>query len=268
VGFDADLALRPLDDGGYEGVISEQWWTPRGPLGGYVMALMQQAIVLTVDDESRQPRSLTVSFLRPPKAGSFTVHPVVERAGRSLTTATVRMEQEGKPLALGLATLSTPWTGPLLSDAPMPDVEPPGDRSAPPNPPPGAPGVPFRELVTMQKRFGPDLFSGADHAEAGGWLGLREERPVDALTVLILADAWFPTPWPRLDDFAPAPTVEMSIYFRASLPLPDSLLLGRFDCRLIRDGFFDENGELWAPDGTLVAQSRQLGLLLGAEASG
>ena len=266
MGLDDDLAQRPLADGGYEGVIDEQWWTPRGPLGGYVMALMLRAIVMAVDDNARQPRSLTVSFLRPPQAGPFTAHPVIERAGRSLTTASARLEQEGKPLALGLATLSTPWSGPLLSDAPMPNVEAPGDRNAPQNPPPGAPRVPFRDVVTMQKRFGPDLFSGADKAEAGGWLGLREERPVDALTVLILADAWFPTPWPRLDDFSPAPTVEMSVYFRARLPLPDSLLLGRFESRLIQDGFFDESGELWAPDGTLVAQSHQLGLLLGAGA--
>jgi acyl-CoA thioesterase len=58
----------------------------------------------------------------------------------------------------------------------------------------------------------------------------------------------------------------MSVYFRASLPLDDSLLLARFRSGLTRDGFFDEDGELWTRDGMLVAQSRQLGLLIGAEA--
>jgi acyl-CoA thioesterase len=187
----------------------------------------------------------------------------VERAGRSLTTATVRLEQEGALLALGVAALSKAWPGPFLSEAPMPDVEPPDDRE-PVAPPPGMPSVTFRNQLTMQRRFGEPPFSRADRAETGGWLGLLEERPVDALTVLILADAWYPAPWPRLGELAPAPTIEMTVHFRAPLPLPDSLLLGRFGSRLVRDGFFDESGELWEPDGMLVAQSRQLGLLLGA----
>ena len=82
----------------------------------------------------------------------------------------------------------------------------------------------------------------------------------------MLADAWFPAPWPRLTQLAPAPTIDLTVHFRAPLPLEGRLLLGRFQTKLVRDGFFEEDGELWAPDGTLVAQSRQLGLLLGAEA--
>ena len=263
MGLDDDIGLRPLEGGGYEGTILEDWWTPRGPLGGYVMAILMRGVLLAVDDPERQPRSLTVHFLRPPQAGPIVVRPTVERKGRSLTTATARLEQEGTLLGLGIAALSEPWPSPLFAQAPMPDVEPPGPRESA-NPPPGAPQAVFRKRLTMQRRFGEPPFSGADRAETGGWLGLLEERPLDALTVLILADAWYPAPWPRLTKLAPAPTIEMTVHFRAPLPLPDSLLLGRFDTSLVRDGFFDESGELWAPDGTLVAQSRQLGLLLGA----
>ena len=115
----------------------------------------------------------------------------------------------------------------------------------------------------MQHRFGEQPFSGADRGEVGGWLGLRERRPLDAPAIAVLADAWFPAPWPTLTELAPAPTIDLTVHFRAPLPLPDSLLLGRFTSTLVRDGFFEEDGQLWAPDGTLVAQSRQLGLLLG-----
>jgi acyl-CoA thioesterase len=265
VAFDDDTGLRTLDDRRFEGRIGERWWTPRGPLGGYVMAIMMRGLELAVDDGGRQPRSLTVHFLRPPQAGPVTVEPAVERAGRSLTSASVRLEQDGKPLGLGLATFSGPWPGPLLSDAPMPGVEPPADRREPNRDLREGQRPPFLEQLTMQHRFGPPPFSGADQAETGGWLGLREQRPVDALAVLVLADAWFPAPWPRLEALTPAPTIEMTVYFRAPLPLPDTLLLGRFRTRLVRDGFFEEDGELWAPDGTLVAQSRQLALLLPSQ---
>jgi acyl-CoA thioesterase len=266
LGFDRDTELQPAEDGSYEGWIDERWWTPRGPLGGYVMALVMRGLERAVDDEARQPRSLTVHFLRSPAAGPVTVRPVVERAGRSLTTATARLEQDGELHALAIAAFSKPWPGPHLSEAPIPPVDPPGDRLDRPRELPGSAPPAFTELVTMQGRFGSMPFTGSDRAEAGGWLGLREERPVDALTVLVLADAWYPAPWARLNALAPAPTIELTVHFRAPLPLPDSLLLGRFRTHLVRDGFFDEDGELWAPDGTLVAQSRQLALLIGAEA--
>jgi acyl-CoA thioesterase len=262
--FDDDTRLRPAADGAFEGAIGEGWWTPRGPLGGYVMAIMMRALMLAVDDDQRQPRSLTVSFLRPPEAGPVLSRPVVERSGRSVSTGSVRLEQEDKLLAIGLATFSGPWPGPRLDDAPMPEVAPPGEREAPARELPGQGRPTFLDRLTMQRRFGELPFTSAEHAETGGWLGLLEQRPVDALTVLVLADAWFPAPWPRLTELAPAPTIEMTVYFRAPLPLPDSVLLGRFRTGLARDGFFDEDGELWTSEGTLIAQSRQLALLLGA----
>ena len=265
VAFDDDTGVRPLGDGTWEGRIEESWYAGLGPLGGYVMAIVLRAIVLATDDEARQPRTMTVHFLRAPQAGAVTVRPAVERAGCSLTTVNARLEQEGELMALALAALSAPRPGPVISEAPMPEVAPPSAREMPPVAPGHLAPPPFTGRVTMETRFGAPPFSGADRSEVGGWMGLREERPVDALTVALLTDAWFPAPWPRLRKLAPAPTIELTVHFRAPLPLPDSLLLGRFNARLVREGFFDEDGELCTPDGTLVARSRQLGLLLDPE---
>jgi acyl-CoA thioesterase len=257
--FDADTALDAIGDGAFKGEVAEGWWTPRGPLGGYVMAMILRGMTLAVDDAERSVRSLTVQFVRPPAAAPVIVKPRVERAGRSLSSVTARLEQDGELLALALAAFSSPWESPLIDDAPMPDVEPPDEGR--PVVPEGS-GPEFTQRLTMQGRFGDPPLSGSDRAEVGGWLGLAEEHELDAPTVALLADAWWPAPWPRLTELRPAPTIELTVLFRAPLPRPDSLLLARFTTKLVRDGFFEEDGELWAPDGTLVAQSRQLALLM------
>jgi acyl-CoA thioesterase len=264
--FDEDIAMRPVGDGRYEGEVRGWWWTPRGPLGGYVMALMLSALEQAVGDPERMPRSATMHFLRPPQAGPVTVEARVERAGRTLTSVSGRLEQDGKLMGLALGAFSTPWESPLLNDSPMPEVDPPQGRDTERRSVPDSIPPPFVERLVFQHRFGAELFSRADRGEVGGWLGLREERPLDAAAVTLLTDAWFPAPWPRLRALAAAPTIDLTVHFRAPLPIADGLLLGRFTSRLVRDGFFEEDGELWAADGTLVAQSRQLGLLIGAEA--
>jgi len=273
--LDEETALTPAGDGAWKGEVAEGWDTPRGPLGGYVMALMMRALELAVGDPGRPPRSATMHFARAPEAGPLTLTARVEREGRSLSTVSGRMEQDGKLIGLALGAYSKSWDGPVLDESPIPDVEPASGRATlagataggpPPEGMPPRDPPPFMSRLTMQPRFGEAPFTQADRAEVGGWLGLAEERPLDGLSVALLADAWFPAPWPRLRGLAPAPTIDLTVHFRAPLPLPDSLLLGRFRTRLVRDGFFEEDGELWTPDGTLVAQSRQLGLLLGATA--
>src|SRR6187431_20033 len=158
MGLEQDTALRQTGDGEYEGNIVEHWWTPRGPLGGYVMAMVHRGMELAVNDAGRHPRSLNVYFLRPPHAGPITVRPVVERVGRSLTTATARLEQDGKLIALGVAAFSSPWPGPFLSEAPMPEVDPPGERSAVSRGLPSRSEPPFMGRLTMQRRFGDPAF--------------------------------------------------------------------------------------------------------------
>ena len=93
----------------------------------------------------------------------------------------------------------------------------------------------------MQHRFGEMPSAAPDRGETGGWLGIREDRPIDALAIAVLADAWFPAPWPRLAELAPAPTIDLTIHFRSPLPVEGPLLLGQFTQpprarRLLRGG--------------------------------
>jgi acyl-CoA thioesterase len=236
--------------------IEPGWETARGPHGGYVMGLVAKAMHDAVADDARQPRSITLHFLRPPRIGPVQASTTIERPGRSMTTVSARLEQDGKPVALGLGAFSGPYEGPHVGAWPMPAVAPPGDA---PDPIPDAP--PFIQRLALQPRFGDAPFTRSDDDEVGGWIDLREPRPLDGPTVCMLADAWFPAIWPRLEQLHPAPTIDLTVHFRAPLPVAGPLLV-RFRSRLARDGYFEEDGELWARDGTLVAHSRQLALLL------
>src|SRR5687768_14948718 len=158
------------------------------------MALVLRALTLAVDDDERQPRAFTTHFLRPPHGGPVTVRPQVERAGRQLTSTSARLEQDGKLVGLALAAFSTPWASPTFDAAPIPDVPPAEGREPPPDLRAGTKRPRFTDLVSMQPRFGAPVFSSADEALVGGWIGLREQRPIDALAVTLLADAWFPSP--------------------------------------------------------------------------
>lgn len=266
--FDSAIALERepgTADGGsvWSGELASGWQTPRGPLGGYVMAIVINALDLEVGDPQRQARAVTMHFLRVPEAGPVRVLTATERRGRSLTSVSGRLEQDGKLIGIALGAWSAPWDGPLLDNAPAPDAAP-SDPSGAGDHPRGEDAPEFAHRLRWQHRFGEAPFTGAAEGLSGGWIGLTEERPIDAAAIAVMADAWLPAPWPMLTAFAPAPTIDLTIHFRSPLPAPGQMLLGRFRSDYVREGFFDESGELWDETGTLVAQSRQLGLLLGA----
>jgi hypothetical protein len=71
----------------------------------------------------------------------------------------------------------------------------------------------------------------------------------------------------RLSQPVPTPTVDLSVHFRHTLPLPDAgaddLYLSIFRAGVAADGFLVEDGEIWSERGELVAQSRQLAVMMG-----
>jgi len=66
-----------------------------------------------------------------------------------------------------------------------------------------------------------------------------------------------------VQDFIGVPTIDLTIHFRARTEGLTGPALAIFRSRASAEGFFEEDGELWSQDGTLLAQSRQLGPVLG-----
>lgn len=264
--FDRDTAVEPLGDGLWSATVSDRWAVPRGPNGGYIAALMLRAMEGAVGDPERAPRSLTLHYLRPPVPGTeATVHTTIERAGRTLTTVSARLVQDDRTMVLAIGAFAGDF--PTVADyaTPAPDAGPVPDPSElhTLDPAPGVPPIALR--TAMAPVFGPVPMSGGAEALTGGWLRLAEPRPADAAVIAFYADAWLPSPFARLTTPAPAPTVDLTIHFRARLPHPGMSdgdpVLARFSSSTSHGGFFEEDGAIWAPDGTLLAQSRQLALL-------
>jgi acyl-CoA thioesterase len=186
------------------------------------------------------------------------------------------MEQDGSLIALALAAFSPPWSAPGISELQMPAVAgPESERDttawlseqieqglAPP----------FIRQLVVQPRIGGGPFRGSDGPmEAAAWLGLRDAaRPLDAISLALFSDALFSPPFVRLTQPATSPTIDLTIHFRtaqvpAEPPGAPNLCFAHFRSRLVHEGFFEEDGVIWARDGTLLAQSRQLAILMPLE---
>jgi acyl-CoA thioesterase len=261
--FDLDTAVQNLGDGRFGAAMSERWWVERGPNGGYVAAVVLQAIQAAAATK-RAPRSLTVQFPRAPVAGPVEIAVKTEREGRTVTFLSARMEQEGKLQATALAVLADDLDASGFAELQMPIVEPPAELYSPD--PGQIPGMPTMfQNYSVRQALGEGAFSGGA-PYSGLWIRAREPRLLDAPLAAAILDAWFPAPFIRLERPAPAPTIDYTVHFRAALPEPGASVedpyLATFRSGLARGGFFEEDGELWSQDGSLLAQSRQLALLL------
>jgi acyl-CoA thioesterase len=247
--------------------IASDWRAGRGPHGGYLAAILLRALVESVADEARAPRSLTIHYARAPEPGPVQITTTVERAGRSLTTLSARMHQGEDLIALVLGAFSLPWGGPEISQVQMPAVEP-ADPSREGVKLIEHGGPEFARQLVLQPRMEGTLFAGGEQAmEVRAWLGLAEPRPIDALSLAFFADALIPAPYMRLPEPAAVPTIDLTVHFQEPMPReaqpdPRELCLAQTRSELIHDGFFVEDGMIWAGDGTLLAQSRQLAIVI------
>jgi acyl-CoA thioesterase len=260
--FLRDTAVESLGGGSYRAHVSAEWFTPRGANGGFLAAIVLRAMLAEEHDAQRAPRSLTLHYLRPPAEGDVQISVTAERRGRQVTTYSARMEQDGRVCVLAIAALSLDFESSLAYGPQMPDVAPPnglrsreGDDTLPP----------IARRFATQGAVGYAPFSGGPEALTGGWIAFAgdEPSPLDAPALALLSDAWLPSMFVLVQDFIGVPTIDLTIHFRARTEGRTGPALAIFRSRTSAEGFFEEDGELWSEDGTLLAQSRQLGPVLG-----
>jgi acyl-CoA thioesterase len=266
--FATDTAVTRIGDGRYAARVDEGWWIVRGPNGGYIAAMILRAIVAEVNDPERAPRSLTIHYTRPPVEGPVDIEVTVERAGRTLSTLSARMLQEGKLTAVALAAAARDQPAFSFSDVIAPAV-PAAEELNADTPLSGRPEIPMRQRYETRWAIGapPGAVTPTDAvpAEVGGWIRLEDPEPVDHMVVAAITDAWLPAVFSRMPVAVAVPTVELTVHFREPPPCEPQWCLVRFRSRHAAHGYVEEEGEVWSEDGRLLAQSRQLALFLPME---
>jgi acyl-CoA thioesterase len=280
--FDEIIAVEGADRR-YVANVDPSWDGPIGTHGGVLAAIGLNAIDHELNPNGElQIRSLTAQYLRAPKHGPVEIFVDPLRSGRRFSSSRAVMSQGGKPCISFLATHSGPDLEELLNfSPPLPDVRPAPSRDAQSIPalemtessdnwiefPDEAPT--FFKRVLCAPRFGHGPFMGPDvdpaaGTENGGWIATREPRNIDVFWLAFLVDSFWPSVLQPLRTPGIAPTLDLTIHFRAALPaggLADQPLLVYNNSISAAGGLADSDSQIFSQDGQLLAQARQLQLL-------
>jgi hypothetical protein len=258
--FVAATSAGPAVDGRAPVDLSPGFTVGDRPNGGTMLALLARAGVDALPHS--HPVSVSGHFLRAPQTGPAEVDVEVLRTGRSLGSARVRLEQEGRPCLEVLVTAATLPPSPTAQGAaPAPPGMPPVEECAPGKAElPGGTRVGLLEHVDLRmdpRTVGWFVGRPSGRLEMRSWARLRDGSDADPYVLLQMTDALPPAVF-NVGPISWAPTVELTAHVRG-LPAPGWLRVV-VRGRLFADGWFDEQVEVWDSRDFLVAHAAQLAL--------
>jgi acyl-CoA thioesterase len=260
--FDEDTAVHASAPGVYGCEVSSNHWVVSGPNGGYLAALLTRAGEEHLADRTRQLRSLTVHYLRPPKAGSAHIEVTTEQLGRSVAYLRLTMIQGEKTVLLATGAWATEREGFAFDSWTKPRVDAPESCSHLATVS-GTPELPIHQQWDVRSATGA-VFGSGQPPDLSWWIRPPNHRALDAAMIVAITDALPPPIFVTEVGPMAIPTIDLTIHIRAELPMvkwePGDWLLTRFSTRYASGGFLEEDGELWTAEGTLLAHSRQLAL--------
>jgi acyl-CoA thioesterase len=255
--FDEDSRVEPGADGEYTAELTSRWNGTRGAVnGGYLLATCTRALALSMPFPD--PIVISGFFLRPGMAGAATIATSLVRGGRTTAFGEAVLTQQGAEVIRATAVFARLGLGgQVFLGAAPPDLPPPDDCVRLPASGPGMPRI--AEHIDFRRVELPGWFRGEPTGQPSSefWMRFADGRDADLLALPLLVDA---NPPPVLELGASSTTIQLTVHLRAR-PAPGWLAC-RSSTRFVRGGYHEEDFEVWDSAGALVAQSRQLALLL------
>ena len=257
--FDAATAL---DGEGpvFGAVLDGQWDSGQGTNGGFLLALATRA----VDRVLPFPDPLVVSglYLRPGSPGSAELRTELIRSGRTTGFGQASLLRDGKEVVRATAAF-TDLDVAAARDLPSyaggrPPVLPAPEHCQVVQVDPPITLVDRIEYRCAELPFWADNGEPSGNPVYEGWMRFADGREPDMFALPLFVDAVAPAALEL--GLRAMTTIELTVHLRAR-PAPGWLAF-RTQTRFLSAGYLEEDAELWDSAGRLVAQSRQLALVL------
>jgi acyl-CoA thioesterase len=263
--FDADtrLTASAADGTVFEADLTDRWDTLNGINGGFMLALTARALARVMPF----PDPVVVSgfFLRPGSHGPAQIRTELIRAGKTTAFGQASLWQDGKEVLRATAAFTdlaaaAERSGHAYSGFAPPALPPPD--ACPSTTGTALPGLSIADRIEYRPAELPHWAAGG--APSGNpryefWMRFRDGREPDAAALPLFVDAAAPAVLEA--GVLVSTTVELTVHLRAR-PTPGWLAC-RASTRYVSGGYHEEDVEIWDSAGALVAQSRQLALILG-----
>jgi acyl-coenzyme A thioesterase PaaI-like protein len=279
--FDEDSRVVAAElPGEFAAELTSRWNGTAGAVnGGYMLAICTHALALGMPF----PDPVVVSgfFLRPGTAGPAAVSTSVIRSGRSTAFGEAALTQDGKDVVRVTAAFARLGSADPSAGADAGAGAGAGadagagqdglvflDGTPPALPPPAeCVGVPVgsfglastAERIEFRSAELPGWFRGRPSGRPASefWMRFADGREADLLSLPLLVDSTAPS---VLELGAGSTTIQLTVHLRAHAA--PGWLACRATTRFVSNGYHEEDFEVWDSAGTLVAQSRQLALIL------
>lgn len=253
--FIEDTAVTRVGPGRFTADLHDRWSSLVGIHGGYTAAIVANAMTAAVDDPSRALRAFATQFVSVPGPGPVDIEVTVERTGKSMTTTSARLLQEGRVLQVAHAASSTTRSGLAYDDYVRPRDADPGDT------PRFASSSGVGHFQNADVRLDPDLvlFGGATEARVAAWLRPLQGELIDAAWLVAMCDLLPPAVFSRTTSPVKAATIEYVVHLATGEPSvpPGEFVYLSCHSPLSGEGFSVEDAIMWAPDGRVLAVARQ-----------